>query len=516
MKIALVQCPSWSVLTPPYNLALLSSCLKQEGHEVHCFDFNIQTYKHILEKEGEGLWGTSGESNAWLNKDYVLGIITRYASFIDSLAAQLLRVHPQIIGFSVQDTTWHFSEELIKRIKGIDGKIKILLGGYSCFGNPPHLRFGDNENIDGVCLREGEIPLINLLRLFREKNDFARCPGFICRDADGNIFAGEGLPLSSDLDVFPFADFSGFELGGYKERALPISTSRGCIFRCTFCAESVSWERYRHRSAGNVFSEMEYQLNRYPGIKGFFFNDSLINGNINMLEELCNYIIEKGLRISWGGQGAIRKGMGPKLLEKMKKAGFSHVSYGLEHGSPRVLKLMRKGFDLNTAEEVIRATASLGINTTVNIVVGFPGETEEDVFAAADFLKKNISYINNVYFHALVVLPNTTLFNHREEYKIDLPPENGANLWFTRDGLNNYEIRLKRIEFLKQVVKDKYASNITEFNYYFDLAEDFYNKKDMRKALVYFLKAKSMSEEMADANKACLINNRLSALGKNA
>src|SRR3990167_44979 len=96
VKIALVQCPSWSVLTPPYNLALLSSCLKQEGHEVHCFDFNIQTYKHILEKEGEGLWGTSGESNAWLSKDYVLGIITRYASFIDRKSTRLNSSHSQI------------------------------------------------------------------------------------------------------------------------------------------------------------------------------------------------------------------------------------------------------------------------------------------------------------------------------------------------------------------------------------------------------------------------------------
>lgn len=513
MKIALAQCPSWSTLTAPYNLALLATCLKQNGYEVHCFDFNIQVYKHILDRGGESFWGTGGESNAWLNKDYVLSFLRQHDSFISSLVSQLLYAEPKVIGFSVQDTTWYFTEEIIKRIKKMDKKMKILLGGYSCFGNPPAIRFRDNDNIDGVCLREGEFPLVNLLNLFKEKGDFSVCPGFICRDEKGNIFEGEEMPLSDNLDIFPFSDFSGFKLSEYKERVLPISTGRGCIFRCAFCAESVSWQRYRYRSAKNIFAEMEYQLKIYPGIKGFFFNDSLINGNISMLEELCDYIIERGIKISWGGQGAIRKEMNAGLLEKMKRAGFSHVSYGLENGSPRILKLMRKGFNLNIAEEVIRNTGSLGVYTTVNIVIGFPGETEDDIFTTADFLKRNIDFINDVYFHSLVILPDTMLFNNREEYGIEFPAENGVNLWFTKDGLNNYEIRLKRIQFLRQVVKDKYASNISEFNYYFNLAEDFYNKQDLQNALTYFLKAKAQVGRKGDINKIYLIDSRLSSIG---
>ncbi len=513
MRVALVQCPSWSTLTPPYNLALLAACLKQNNHETRCFDFNIQVYKYIAEAEGSCAWGTRGESNLWLNKEYVSGFIAQHSGYFDSLVTQLLSFNPDVIGLSLQDTTRHFSGELIRRIKAANRSVKIVVGGHSCFGNPAHLGFLENNDIDALCLKEGEFSFVELLALFTDRGDFSYCPGFICRDRNGNIFSANELPLLRNLDSLPFADYSTFKLEDYPEGLLPISTSRGCIFRCAFCAESVSWERYRFRSAGNIFTEMKHQIVKYPALKGFFFNDSLINGNIGMLDELCGLIIADGLSISWGGQGAIRREMDLGLLEKMKKAGFAHISYGLEHGSQRILKMMRKSFSLDAAEELIRNTSKLGIRVSVNIVIGFPGETEDDISATEDFLKRNIDFINDVFFHSLVVLPNTALSSRKDEYGIELSGANSASSWFTKDGMNNYEIRLKRIDFLKQAVKEKYASNIAEFNHYLSLAEDFYDKKDLQRALVYFLKAKDQIKESTDINKVSLVNNRLSAIG---
>jgi len=512
MRIALIQCPSWSTVTPPYNLALLSACLKKEGHEIFCFDLNMAMYKYVLDKEGENAWGTKGESNAWLEESYVRSFIKQYDAYIDYLVDQILETGSRFIGFSIQDTSRHFAQEIINRIKRKDANRKIILGGYPFFGNSERLTFFNN-NVDAICLKEGEFPLVNLIKIFERDGGLDYCPGFICKNRNGDIIDGGELPLIDNLDMLPFADFSGFQLNDYKKMVLPISTSRGCVFHCAFCAETACWEKYRHRSAGNIFNEMLFQLEKFPDTKGFFFNDSLIDGDFKMLDELCALIIKSGKKISWGGQGSIRKEMTPQFLKKLKKAGFCHVSYGLESGNPKILRLMRKGFDLKTAEEVIRNTYRLGIYTTVNIVVGFPGETEEDVLITADFLKRNIiKFVNDIYFHSLVISPQTILYNNKESFGIKLPDTNWVNFWFTQDGSNNYEIRLKRIKLLKQMLKDKYTSNITEFNYYCMLGDEYRVKNDYENALKFYLKAKA---EIKDNNDISLIEGRIQMLEKN-
>ncbi len=511
MKVALIQCPSWSTITPPYSLALLSACLNKEGHEAFCFDLNLEMYKYVSEKEGENAWGTKGESNAWLEENYVSSFIEQYDTYIDYLVSQVLDTESEIIGFSIQDTSRYFAQEIINRIKQKDRNKKIIVGGYTCFTNPERIQFFNN-NVDAICLKEGEFSLLNLIKIYEDEGDLAYCPGFICKNRNGDIIDGGELPLIESLDILPFADFSQFKLQDYKEMVLPISTSRGCVFRCAFCAESVSWEKYRHRSASNIFNEMLFQLKKYPYIKEFFFNDSLIDGNLEMLDELCTLIINSRTKIKWGGQGSIRKEMTPQFLRKLKKAGFCHVSYGLESGNPKILRLMRKGFELKTAEEVIKNTYQLGIHTTVNIVVGFPGETEEDILITADFLKKIVKFVSDIYFHSLVILPQTILYNNRESCGIKFPDNNWVNFWFTEDGLNNYEIRLKRINFLKQAVKKKCTSNITDFNYYRMLGDEYCEKKDLKNALKFYLKAKA---ETKDNNGIGLIEGRIQMLEQN-
>ena len=163
-------------------------------------------------------------------------------------------------------------------------------------------------------------------------------------------------------------------MDSYTSKTLPISTSRGCINKCLFCSEFRLWRKYRYRDAENIFEEIRFQKQRSPSISHLFFNDSLINGNMRNLDKLCQLIIDSHLDISWGGQAAIREEMTSDFIAKMKAAGFSHVSYGLESASPKILKIMGKRFAPEVAERVIRSTKKMGIRTCVNIIVGFPGE----------------------------------------------------------------------------------------------------------------------------------------------
>ncbi len=74
-------------------------------------------YKYVSEKEGENAWGTRGESNAWLEENYVRNFIKQYDAYIDYLIIQILDTGSEIIGFSIQDTSRYFSQEIINRIK---------------------------------------------------------------------------------------------------------------------------------------------------------------------------------------------------------------------------------------------------------------------------------------------------------------------------------------------------------------------------------------------------------------
>ncbi|MFA5090327.1 MAG: radical SAM protein [Candidatus Omnitrophota bacterium] len=512
MKISLVQSPSWSVLTPPYSLALLAAVLKKEGHEVFCFDFNSEVYRYAQRNKESVSWGTKGESNSWQEGGYVQEFIRRNNDFIEALVSEVLDTQAQIIGFSVQDTSVYFSEEISARIKQKDAKRVIIFGGPSCFrGSSFFHRFLDNTDIDAVCLKEGESAILDFVSAFSSGSQVDYCPGFVSRGNTGQASDAGDVALREELDSLPFADFSGFSLERYEEQTLPISTSRGCVNRCLFCAESAYWQKYRFRSAKNICAEMEFQLKRHPHIGGFFFNDSLINGNISMLDELSGMLIRKGLRIRWGGQAALRREMSLRFMKRLKKSGLSHVSYGLESASPKILRLMGKGFDLKTAQEIIRNTHALGIYTTVNIIVGFPGEGEREVLETADFLRRNIKFMDNIYFHLFVVSPGSYLYDYRNNFNIVLPDVNGPNLWYTQDGGNNYKIRLDRLNFYRSILNDKFATNISLPNYYLVLGDNYFLAGDYGGALRFYEAA--LDEGSGEANTS-LVEDRIKEVNK--
>jgi radical SAM superfamily enzyme with C-terminal helix-hairpin-helix motif len=111
--------------------------------------------------------------------------------------------------------------------------------------------------------------------------------------------------------------------------------------------------------------------------------------------------------------------MNPELLAKMHKAGCHTIIYGMEHASPRVLKGMNKDFSPSDAEKVVRMTKESGICTNVNIIVGFPGETQEDFDQVVAFLRRNHDYIDEVTnISGCTLFPEAALGRHKEWFGI--------------------------------------------------------------------------------------------------
>ncbi|MBD3263962.1 MAG: radical SAM protein, partial [Candidatus Omnitrophica bacterium] len=148
----------------------------------------------------------------------------------------------------------------------------------------------------------------------------------------------------------------------------------------------------RYRSPEKVIEEIEFLLNKYK-VNQFEITDSIFNGSVSRVEKICDLIIEKRLDIVWSAKATLRKEMTYELLCKMKKSGCCALAYGVESGSPRVLRDMRKNLNLAEAEEVIKNTSRAGIQANCFFMIGYPTETEEDFELTLDFIRRNAPYI---------------------------------------------------------------------------------------------------------------------------
>jgi radical SAM superfamily enzyme YgiQ (UPF0313 family) len=137
--------------------------------------------------------------------------------------------------------------------------------------------------------------------------------------------------------------------------------------------------------------------------------------------------------------------MGPELLAKMKRAGFHTLNFGMESGSDRILKKMRKLYTAAEAEKVIRDTSAAGINVVLNFVVGFPGEEPEDFRQTLDFIERNRAFIANVApAHECDIL-GTEIASCSDEYGLSVPlREDFIQNWETTDKRNGPGVRRAR------------------------------------------------------------------------
>ena len=390
----------------------------------------------------------------------------RFKSYIDRLMERVLDAKSPVIGFTIYSMSSIFSCEFARIIKEKAPDKAIIFGGSECFRSFSGMDILFKKSwIDAICFGEAEECLPNLLDKMDRSNDIQRCEGFAYRDTVGNIVDCGNPPLANNLDSLPFADFSHFDLTKYTEKMLPIMTSRGCIKRCVFCKESTHWRKYYYRDANVVYSEMTYQLNRYPSIREFWFNDSLLNGNIEMLDELSNLIIKNPLYIKWGGQAVIREEMTRVFLDKLRTAGCSTLIYGLETGSENILKLIRKGYTVETAEQVIRDTSESGIRASFNIIVGFPGEAEAEFQETVGFIKKNKKYAQSIMLNPLYLYIDSEMHNNKEKFGIVFTEGFDNNIyWRTVDNSNNYEERMRRLKICKEIIGENVSADLDKFS----------------------------------------------------
>jgi len=197
-------------------------------------------------------------------------------------------------------------------------------------------------------------------------------------------------------------------------------TSRGCPYSCNFCLTPAFWGRkVRARSPSNVISEIEYLIREYD-VRSIFFCDDTFNSSPERVEEICDLMLERRLNIFWKCDIQLNL-IDKPLLEKMKKAGLFHLSFGLEAGSERVRnEIVNKRIETEAFHRLIQWCLELNIVANPFFIFSHPTETWEE---AEETVKIIESYGDRIEARIALchIYPGTSLEKTAREMGV-LPP----------------------------------------------------------------------------------------------
>ncbi|MBU1627071.1 B12-binding domain-containing radical SAM protein, partial [bacterium] len=219
-----------------------------------------------------------------------------------------------------------------------------------------------------------------------------------------------GIP---DWDVINPREHPAGPQGTFTKRipTAPIITTRGCPYPCTYCSASLNMGRkLRKRSAKGVVDEIEL-LNKKYGVEEIHISDDNFSLDRKRTMDICEMILDRNLDICWSVTNGVRlDSLDAELLKKMEKSGCYSFSVGIESGSPRIVKLMRRQVKVETIEEkmwlIKKATK---IRVTGFFIMGYPTETLDELkMSLALSLKLPLS---RGQYSNFIPLPGTQAFN---------------------------------------------------------------------------------------------------------
>jgi radical SAM superfamily enzyme YgiQ (UPF0313 family) len=224
------------------------------------------------------------------------------------------------------------------------------------------------------------------------------------------------LMPAEDLDAFTVDWETILRYGPYIQRVLyseapipvlPVITTRGCPFECTFCDEGNIWERRaRSRSVANVVGEVEHLIKTY-GARDINILDDTFTVNRSRCMDICDKLIPLNIRFRIT---ANIKSVTPELLQKLKAAGCQMIAYGVESGDNEVLRRMRKRQTVDDIKQAFRITREAGLPSFALCMVGNLGETFASVKKTRDLIRE----IDPDHFSASLMTPYPGSANYAE------------------------------------------------------------------------------------------------------
>ena len=418
----------------------LASALEKIGIEVDVLDASVGSKEFTLEetfhrriRQGNGL--------------------IRIGMNFNEIADYVQKNNYKIVAISSNFTPQtNMALKTAEAIKEKNNEIKIFAGGI----NARNLlnRFLKTGNFDGICLSEGEIIFPKMILAVINNYSLAKIPGTASVDKNGKIITNpvdqSCFPKTLDdlqmpkWDSLPFEKYEkiasphGVNVNDRgAERYAPIMTSRGCPFKCAYC--HISEEKnnsaifgdigsLRTHSIERVIKEIDYLISLK--VKKLFFEDDSLLAHKDRVKTIFKKVRNKKLSIAnVNGVNLVhffntknRDGwingkfdIDTEYLEILKDSGFDQIVFPVESASKRILKLYatnKVNLDRMNLFSLMKTMSDIGIQAPVNMMIGFPDETEQEINLSIDFAKKLMDYgAPYVTFFIPIPFPGSSLYN---------------------------------------------------------------------------------------------------------
>ena len=281
--------------------------------------------------------------------------------------------------------------KIVRMIKDTDPSSTVIAGG-------PHPTIMPEDvlaipGMDVVAGGEGDYLLPEIVKTILSKGDLAHINGIRFK-RDGKIVTTSEEPnrAITDLDDLPFPSQESFPIEEYFSRKgfreLSVITSRGCPMQCTFCKptlDKIFGKKLRFRSAGRVVDEIEMITKKY-NLDSFFFADDTFTMDQNRTIDICNEMIKRKIHTFWRCLSTVK--LKKETIQIMKKAGCLSVSFGVESGSPEILRNIRKNVYIEETIKTFKLCKEAGMITWAFLMVGNVGETRQTVEMTKGLVRK--------------------------------------------------------------------------------------------------------------------------------
>ena len=364
-----------NISAPPIGLAYIAAVLRAHGHRVKIFDAEVEPLNNI------------------------------------QIAQQARRA--DLAGITTTAPTYNSALELANLIKQSNSGTTVVLGG-------PQATFLDEECLgksaaDAVIRGEGEYTMLDVADSI-ESGGTCDFNGVTYREAD-SVIRNPDRKLISDLDEIPVPARDLLPMEKYSPpRSTGVISSRGCPFRCIFCASSKLYSKtFRSRSADNLYQEVAHLVAR--GYENVTMLDDNFILNKDRAFEFADLVEENRLKFDWSCTGRVDS-IDEDLLARLSEVGCSGLFFGIESASNETLKLIKKGFTTDQVIDAFDLLKNYDYTTTASFMLGLPGDDREKIIDTINLAKR----INPDFamFSVTTPYPGTELYENIDHYDIEL------------------------------------------------------------------------------------------------
>jgi radical SAM superfamily enzyme YgiQ (UPF0313 family) len=342
---------------------------------------------------------------------------------------------------------------LSRLIKEISPKTPVVWGGPLATSSPEICFL--QAPVDYIAMGMGEESAVLLADRLRETG---RADGLenVSSHIDGTMIIKDKYFFSGELDDLPYVSLENSPARVYRDRKIPLLSSRGCPRSCAFCYNSTfaGSKKWYYRSAGSVLDEMGHWASHF-GLNSFYFIDDNLLVNPGRAQAILEGATSRGYSIE-----AVRGHIGDysdDLLEIIARS-VDKLSFSIESASPRIQGLINKSINMEKARRLFGYFTGKGVKTlTTNFMFGFPSETDDDISAniqaAVELraLSRNLRMVPYIY----TPQPGDTLMRSFEAYL--------AKINFTLDNLSTSDFAPNRTKYISHELRPWMSGKDIEF-----------------------------------------------------